>query len=214
MLAGGGRQAPQWLAAGAAVTALRVLLQKAREWGFPLYIASLDVAQAFDQVEACAAERALREHGATPWAIAAVLRELLGQLSWPRVAGVATDSLVELGKGARHGGSGTPILWNYMVSAVTKPLVREWEHEPAIGWCPEFCPLPIGKEQQQAKRRAAYGPGAPWAPTPPGNPATPLGRQVLAPPKAAATPYVELRPETHCGDRPRWLWLARGNLWL
>lgn len=43
-----------------------------------------------------------------PLAIAAVLRELEGQRAWPRVAGVATKDLVELGKGTRQGGPGTP----------------------------------------------------------------------------------------------------------
>lgn len=56
----------------------RNLLRKARGWGHPLYIASLGVGEAFDQFEAYAAQRALRDHAAPVWAIAAVLRELMG----------------------------------------------------------------------------------------------------------------------------------------
>lgn len=89
------------------------------------------------------AERTLREHGALAWAIATVLRELVGQRAWRRVAGVCSKFPVELGMGAQQGGSDIPFLWDDMVSATTKPRVQPWEAEPAVVWCPEFAPLPI-----------------------------------------------------------------------
>lgn len=77
-------------------------------------------------------ECALREHVAPARVIAAVLRELLGQRAWPRVAGVCTKFPVDLGQGARQGGSGTSMVWNSMISAIAKPLLKVGE-QPAVG---------------------------------------------------------------------------------
>lgn len=57
---------------------LRRLLRTARGCGSPLCIASLGMALEGTQ------RSALGEHAAFAWAIAAVLRELVGQRAWPR----------------------------------------------------------------------------------------------------------------------------------
>lgn len=40
---------------------------KARDWDHPLFIPSLDVEKAFDQIEAFAVEEAMHAHGALVW---------------------------------------------------------------------------------------------------------------------------------------------------
>lgn len=79
-------------------------------WGL-LYIASLDLEKAFGQLEASAVERSLLAHGAPKWAMAAVLRQLVGQQAWATVAGAVCEG---------------PL-------AFTQPLFGEWEGSRHLG---------------------------------------------------------------------------------
>lgn len=88
-------------------------------------------------------EKAMLAHGAPAWAIAAMLRELVGQCALPSMAGIEAAGAVELGKGARQGASGTSIPWNYLVSAFTSPLTEDWESEVTLEWCQAAQPWSI-----------------------------------------------------------------------
>lgn len=59
--------------------------------GGSIHVASLDVEKAFGQIDAWAVKKAMQDHGAPAWAIAAVLRELVDQHALPTVAGVSCD---------------------------------------------------------------------------------------------------------------------------
>lgn len=50
------------------------VVRNASEWGRRFFIASLDIAKAFDQLKAHSVERGVLEHQAPAWAVAAVLR--------------------------------------------------------------------------------------------------------------------------------------------
>lgn len=54
-------------------------MRKANEGGYPLYVASPDIEQVFDQVETLAVEEAMVANRALAWCIAAVLREQIDQ---------------------------------------------------------------------------------------------------------------------------------------
>lgn len=85
-------------------------MRKANEWSRHVFIASLDIANAFDQLEAYSLERVVQEHQAPAWAIAAVLREMVDQKAWPTVPGVGCDQPVVLGTGTMQGAPGTPAM--------------------------------------------------------------------------------------------------------
>lgn len=95
-----------------------------------------DVETAFGQIEAFAVEQALNAHSApTP-----VLRELVAPWALLRVAGVKADRPVDRCSAGRVG---DPILWNYFVSAFTRPLVEESQGEVTLEWCSAAQPWPI-----------------------------------------------------------------------
>lgn len=80
-------------------------------------------------------EKAMLHHGALAWAKAVVLTEAGGQSAWPMVGEVEAYASVTLDKGARQGASGTPMLWNVIVSAIMKPFLETWESAPCLKWC-------------------------------------------------------------------------------
>lgn len=121
---------------------LGVVFRKAHEWHCPLYIASLEVEKAFVQLEA-SVERSLLAHDAPEWAIAAFLRELVGQQGWATMAGVTCKEPLVIGSGARQCAPGTHSIWSYVVSEFTKQLVDEWEAQGTLAWCPDLDRWPV-----------------------------------------------------------------------
>lgn len=69
------------------------------QWNRPLFLTSLDVDNAFAQVEPRAEERAMLHHQD----MSAVLRELVGQPAWPMVGEVEAEEPIALGRGAKQG---------------------------------------------------------------------------------------------------------------
>lgn len=63
--------------------------RKGHKWSRPVCIASLDVEKAFGQPDAWVVERSMLAHRSPEWAIAAVLREMVGRQGWAMVAGAA-----------------------------------------------------------------------------------------------------------------------------
>lgn len=70
-----------------ATEAICALLRKGFACGHGIYIASLAVEKAFNQLEAWVVEEAVQDHDAPAWAISAVPRKLLEQLAWPASQG-------------------------------------------------------------------------------------------------------------------------------
>lgn len=96
------------------------------------------VAQACDPVEAlCGSMRSARARRARLGHRRDSARAR-GAACVPRVAGVSAKVPAR-----PAGGSGDPIIWDLMVSAVTKPPPMGWEEGLAVGRCPDFWPCPI-----------------------------------------------------------------------
>ena len=98
---------------GEVTGAIRLLFQKADQWGIPLAV----VKKAVGNIEHCLLDVALAGKGVPLCLRAAVLRELSGvtldtRLQDIRVSGVA------LGKGGKQGCSSTPLLWNIVLDHV------------------------------------------------------------------------------------------------
>lgn len=100
------------------------ILRKAHACGQPLFLVSVDVDMAFDQVNPKVVARAMLYHKTQAWGIAAVLRELVAQEAWPILGEVETEKPVELGTRAEQGASGPPALYDLIVSAFTARLVE------------------------------------------------------------------------------------------
>lgn len=60
------------------------------------------------------------------------------------VVGVSCQTFVLLGEGARQGAAGTLIMWNSVVSAVTRPHIADGEGETSQYRCPELGPWQRG----------------------------------------------------------------------
>lgn len=107
-----------------AIEAMRSSLPQSYGSGHGLLLASLDVEQAFDQLEARAAARAMLEQVAPAWATAADLRDHVDQHAWPTVAEESCDGSVVPGDGERQGAPGTPTKWNCATNAISRLLVK------------------------------------------------------------------------------------------
>lgn len=73
---------------------LTSIRRKGHESGHKVFIATLDVDKVFEQLQAYAVERALLDHEALAWAIAAVLRWLVDQIAWPTLDRVSCETPV------------------------------------------------------------------------------------------------------------------------
>lgn len=102
---------PLGIAAG-----IKVVVWRARQRGRPLCWACLGVTKALHDIHCAWA--ALLRHDVAVRLVVAVLREVIGQKCWPRVARVTADRGVLVLKSVRQGALGTPMLWNVMTIVV------------------------------------------------------------------------------------------------
>lgn len=96
-----------------------------------------------DAIHIRMAEAALLEHDAPAYLLVALLREMVGQECWPRMAGVVADRLVPLMRGARQGALGTPRLWNVVMRVMVYRCLAAWEGETPVEWCDALGALQI-----------------------------------------------------------------------
>ena len=113
---------------GEITEALRLLLQKADEWGIPLAIVKGDVEKAFDNIEHGLLDRALLAKGIPLALRTAVLRELTDVTLDIRLQDVRVPE-IHLGKGGKQGCSSTPLLWNIVLDYVLGQTVDGWRKQ-------------------------------------------------------------------------------------
>ena len=106
--------------------ALRMILQKAHEWGLALIIFKGDVAKAFDAMEHPLLDQSFAARSVPVCLRAATLRERVGLTLKVQLRSVTTDE-IPLGKGGPQGGTGTPSWWNFLFDFVPTPVIQSWK---------------------------------------------------------------------------------------
>lgn len=121
------------------VAGLQGLLAKASEWQFPLYVASMDIAAAFDNMRIDYLGASLSRRGAPAHLVAALLREHTGMSAVPCLGFVSGEPVL-LQKGGRQGGSRTPVAWNHLLAESLAALRARWRSEGRAGlsWAPDL----------------------------------------------------------------------------
>lgn len=117
--------------------ALRTLLLKAWEWKLELWIASLDVATAFDKMRASRLFRALRRKGVPMDLAVAIWREQVLLRARVRLGVRGGEEWVPLECGAPQGRRRTPRLWNVYLCDCLEDVVASWTTRP-IDWFEEW----------------------------------------------------------------------------
>jgi hypothetical protein len=116
-------------------------LGKAREWGLPLVVVSVDVAAAFDNVSPELLGEALERRRAPHCLAFAAMRELSNLLAEPTLAGATAAPLPFAG--GPQGRPRVPSSWSHILVFILAPLVEQWsneaaEGEPSLFWSPEW----------------------------------------------------------------------------
>jgi hypothetical protein len=114
---------------------------RAEEWGLAWCLLTLDIKSAFDNTRQLAVAAALRRQGASSAAVAAWRTEQANAVLRPTFAGMPCPE-VEMQKGLRTGGRGSPKAWNRLLAPLAKKAKRLWQH---LG--PAFLPAPELEEQ-------------------------------------------------------------------
>ena len=100
----------------------RLLLQKACEWGTPLFLGTIDVHKAFDSVSPRRLAQILQARLGTVLAFG-LMRGLLHRRLRVQVAGY-TSGLVDMLWGAKQGGRATPLEWNLFADHTLQPAFQ------------------------------------------------------------------------------------------
>ena len=105
---------------------IRWMLQRADEWGMPLFVVSVDVKQAFDRMHWQTVSAAFSEEGVSAKLRHAVTKEYTDQHLIPHLGSVQVAAPIRLGRGGRQGGTGTPYCWNRLLHPSVERLACLW----------------------------------------------------------------------------------------
>lgn len=97
----------------------------------------------FDQLEVWAVENSNVVAQRPGMGHRGIASEHMDHSAWPTAARASCDSPVVLGQGARQDAPGTPTMWNYATSAITRTLTGAWEDMPIVERCPALGRWPI-----------------------------------------------------------------------
>ena len=103
----------------------RVLEQRCREWGVPLYISTIDFTKAFDSIKHSALWRSLRFYGVKP-AYVRLLQRLFSQ----QEGTVLTDkesSVFSIKKGTKQGDPLSSLLFNTVLQYSSEEDLKRWQ---------------------------------------------------------------------------------------
>ena len=106
--------------------ALRMIFQKAHEWGLALIIFKGDIANAFVAMEHPLLDQSFAARSVPVCLRAATLRGLVGLTLKVQLQSVTTDE-IPLGKGGPQGGAGIPSWWNFLFDFVLTPVIQSWK---------------------------------------------------------------------------------------
>ena len=106
------------------IHSLRLCAGKAREWGFSVWAASLDLEKAFDMVDRNAIWKALVSSGFAEEYVE-LLRKLYQNLRG-RVRMEVTSRVFDVMRGTRQGDPMNPAIFNVLQFAALKELIKEW----------------------------------------------------------------------------------------
>ena len=106
---------------------LRLIAEKAEEWGTTLWAASLDMEKAFDKVEVNAVMKCLAdpEVNVEPMYIKAIAALYANLTASVRIDGVDSDRFA-VARGVRQGGPLSPLLFVNVMRVAMKSLQRKW----------------------------------------------------------------------------------------
>lgn len=119
------------------------LFRRVAEWHLPLTLVSMDVAAAFDNIDAVRLDDQLALDGLSPTYRLALLRETVGLTSTASQGPVQCASF-PVDRGMCQGGLGTPLAWNWLLHRAVRLLQDSWqrEGEVALSWLPTLgCPI-------------------------------------------------------------------------
>ena len=104
---------------------IRLLLQRAHEWGIPIFVGKGDISTAFDAIEHPILDAALESRSVPLPLRVAYLRELVEVNRSISLQGLCTPP-VSLGKGGKQGSTETPCNWNCLLDFLLTPLILSW----------------------------------------------------------------------------------------
>ena len=143
---------------------LATWLRKADTWQEPLYIASVDVRAAFDEMTRTATIARLRSRGASAATCAAIAREMISTQVLLRFGMCEASRPVHMGHGCRQGTASTPRLFCYDMEDAIGAVLQLWQ-EPAISrasgahvpqvlcWADNFYIMSDSKEKLEMRMR-------------------------------------------------------------
>lgn len=105
---------------------LRQCLHLAAQWAKPVYVMSLDIGTAFDDMRHGEMAKALNARGVHPNLVRAVMLEYLDLRVRVKLADADPTDYFSYSKAGRQGGVETPELFNIMMEALASALVASW----------------------------------------------------------------------------------------
>jgi hypothetical protein len=107
----------------------RIIVEKANEWGDPLYFVKLDLEKAFDRISRGALVQCLRGRGLPEYLIQGLVLQYSGATcTFRHPSGVCSDS-VQLLRGTPQGDPCSPLLFTAVLDCVFERLQRKWSQE-------------------------------------------------------------------------------------
>ena len=113
-----------------AIFSLRMLIEKANNWGLPLFLVRVDIVKAFDKILRAWINESMKRKGILGLLRAAIMRELLHTTLHPFLFREKVGAYT-LKIGVRQGGPDGPVICVISVDEALVPVLKKWKDK---GW--------------------------------------------------------------------------------
>ena len=141
------------------IQAVRLVIERAKEWQLPPFVAKLGFRKAYGSVSHAAIEATLRQAGVDNDLVRVYVREILELNVVSHLNGISSE-VVPLLMGLLQGDPASPLLFISVANSFTQPLVDRWNRENlgckigdericSFAWMDDLCIFASSREDRQ-----------------------------------------------------------------